>query len=281
MKEFCNQHFVGERALFKLEDAKIEKCLFDDGESPLKEGKNLTVSDSTFGYKYPLWYGKNHKVSSCEFLPLERAGVWYTDDSSFKDCQIDGPKNFRKCSNLELENIVFTNALETLWWNKSIKLKNVKASGGDYFGLGTENAEIDGLELNGNYAFDGSKKLVINNSKLNTKDAFWNCEDILIENCEISGEYFGWNSKNITIRNSRISSHQGFCYIENLRLENVEIYDTDLAFEYCKNIEADIKGHFQSIKNPITGHIKAEHFDKYIQDDETIDFSKVIVEKSK
>lgn len=281
MKTYCNEHFIGERALFKISDAKIENCIFDDGESPLKEGKNLIVLNTTFGYKYPLWYGDNHQVSSCHFLPEERAGMWYTNNSSFNDCLIEGPKNFRKCQNLLLENIVFTNALETLWWSTSLKVKNIKAAGGDYFGMGSTDIEMENLELVGNYAFDGSKNLIIRNSRLNTKDAFWNSENVVIENCEIEGEYFGWNSKNITIRNSKISSHQGFCYIENLTMENVELLDTDLAFEYCKNIKATLKGHFQSIKNPLSGHIVAESYDEYIQDDSSIDFSKVVVEKRK
>lgn len=278
MKKYVSSHFVGERALFKIEDSIIDDCLFDDGESPLKEGKNLTITNSVFGYKYPLWYGNGHRVSSCHFAKEERAGMWYTDDSVFENCFVEGVKNFRKCNNLMIRNTEFANGEETLWWNKRLKLENVKAKG-DYFGMGCQDVEIDNFMLKGNYAFDGGKNIVIRNSILETKDAFWNSENVLIENCTIIGEYFAWNSKNLTIRNSKISSHQGFCYIENLMLENVELPNTDLSFEYCKNINAEIKGTLLSIKNPLSGKIEVEDLGEYIQDDNEIDFSQVEVEE--
>ena len=58
MKYVENNHYTGERALFKTSDTSFRNCLFDDGESPLKECKNLLVNRSSFGYKYPLWYGE-------------------------------------------------------------------------------------------------------------------------------------------------------------------------------------------------------------------------------
>ncbi len=48
--------FTGERALFAEDGAQIYDCIFDDGESPLKESKNIEVYKSQFKYKYPLWY---------------------------------------------------------------------------------------------------------------------------------------------------------------------------------------------------------------------------------
>lgn len=278
MKSLENNHYTGERALFKISDTSIRNCLFDDGESPLKECQNLLVTHSVFGYKYPLWYGKNHYVKDTTFLETERAGIWYTNDSTFESCQIFGPKNFRKCHNLTLRNIIFTNASETLWWNDTLTLDNIEAKG-DYFGMNSKNLTIRNLKLEGNYGFDGCENLVIRDSVLHTKDAFWNCKHVLIENCEIVGEYFGWNSEDVVLRNCKISSHQGFCYMKNITLENCETPDTDLAFEYCENIHASIKGRLLSLKNPISGEISIEHLDEYIQDDSSLDFSKTIVER--
>ena len=52
-------------------------------------------------------------------------------------------------------------------------MTNVVAKG-NYFAMNSNNMKIDGLKLVGNYPFDGSKNLEIRNSRLMSKDAFWN-----------------------------------------------------------------------------------------------------------
>lgn len=274
MEEYCNGHYTGERALFRKRDCLVKDSLFDDGESPLKEGRNLIVDHVVFGWKYPLWYGKGHQVRNCTFLEMARSGIWYTEDSLFEDCDIIAPKEFRQCRNLHLTNLVFHNAQETLWECKNIKMKNIRAKG-DYFGMNSDDLEIMNLHLDGNYCFDGSKRVKIKDSILDSKDAFWNCEDILIENCTIKGEYFGWNSKNVKLVNCHIESHQGFCYMDHVTLIDCTIDNSDLIFEYCTDIDASIHSKLESVKNPVSGRIESEGIESLIQDDETIDTSKV------
>ena len=277
-KIFKNGHYTGERALFRTSDALIEDSLFDDGESPLKEGRNLTVKKVTFGYKYPLWYGKGHLVQGCKFLVMSRSGIWYTDDSVFEDCDIIAPKEFRRCHNISLKNIVFHDAEETLWNCKGVKLENITAKG-DYLGMNDEDVEVDHLELDGNYPFDGGKNIHVKNSHLRSKDSFWNCENVLIEDSVIEGEYFGWNSKNITLKNCKITSHQGFCYMDGLTLINCKIEgESDLIFEYCSNLKIDVSASdLLSVKNPISGEIHAHSIKEMIRDDERIDLRKIHV----
>ena len=258
MANYLNEHFTGERALFHIKDAYVESCLFDDGESPLKEGSDLDVVHCTFGYKYPLWYGEDINVIESNFLPMSRAGVWYTKDASFAHCRFEAPKLFRKCENLTIEDAEFLDAQETLWWNKDVHLTDINAVNGPYFGMGSKGLTIDHLDLEGNYAFDGCEDVVITNSVLRTKDAFWNCKNVRVENSYIEGEYFGWNSKNVTLIHCEIHSHQGFCYMENVTLIDCRLVDTDLCFEYCSNINADICSDIVSIKNPISGKIRCQ-----------------------
>ncbi len=269
MNHYQNEDFIGERALFRCHDAKIENCVFHDGESPLKEGRNLTIQNCTFQYKYPLWYGRNHRVENCKFELMSRSGIWYTEDSFFSNCEIIAPKEFRRCRNLKLENIVFHDAGETLWSCENITLSSILAKG-DYLLKDSNNLTIENLKLDGNYAFDGCRNIKIKNSILNTKDAFWNCKDVTLENCIVKGEYFGWNSTDITMRNCEISSHQGFCYMKNLVMKDCKISDSDLIFEYCENIDCDIHSHLSSVKNPISGVLKAYDIDTLIFDDERI-----------
>lgn len=261
-----NQHFTGERALYQSKGLKLVGCLFDDGESPLKESKDLEIVNTRFAWKYPLWYGKGFVVRDCQFDVMSRAGIWYSKDMLFANCHFDSPKMFRRSSNIVLEDVSFSDAQETLYFCKGIKLKNVKADNAPYFCLGCKDLEIDGLSIEGNYAFDSCKNMRIKNSKLHTKDAFWNCEDLYIEDSIIEGEYFGWNSKNVTLKNCTIRSHQGFCYIENLTLINCKVEDSDLTFEYCSNIEAEVVNVIDSVKNPISGHIKALGIKELVRD---------------
>lgn len=271
MPNYLNEHFTGERALFKTEDAYVDSCTFDDGESPLKESRDLDVVHSTFGWKYPLWYGKDVNVIECTFLPMARAGVWYTIDASFAHCRFDAPKLFRKCENLSLEDVEFTDAAETLWWNENVKITDANVVHGDYFGMGSKGLTIDHLDLQGNYAFDGCRNLTLTNSVLRTKDAFWNCKNVRVENSYIEGEYFGWNAENVTLVHCEIHSHQGFCYMKNVTLVDCRLVDTDLAFEYCENIDAEILTSVDSIKNPISGKIHCQGVGELIFDDPEID----------
>ena len=269
------QHFTGERALFKCHNKTISHCLFDDGESPLKEGRNLIVDHCTFGWKYPLWYGENHIVRNSTFLEMARSGLWYTNHSTFENCLLIAPKLFRRSHDLFLSDIEFKDAKETLWTCGKVTLKNVKAENGDYFLKDSSDVSVDNLTLNGNYCFDGGKNICVRNSVLNSKDAFWNCENVYVENSTIVGEYFGWNSKDIVLKNCKVISHQGFCYIENLKMIDCIIEDSDLIFEYCSNIDIDVKSRLLSVKNPLSGRISSYGIDELILDDESIDKSKV------
>ena len=62
------QLLTGERALFASKDLHIEDSIFDDGESPLKESSNIELVNSSFKWKYPLWYCNNVNVKDCYFL---------------------------------------------------------------------------------------------------------------------------------------------------------------------------------------------------------------------
>ena len=204
MREFRDEKFTGERACFATQGARFDGCIFADGESPLKESSDLELKACMFRWKYPLWYCKNVSIEDSSWFEMARAGVWYTNDIKVKDSMLQAPKNFRRCSGVELENVTFTHAAETLWSCDHVKMKNVRAKG-DYFAMNSQNMEIDGLELDGNYGFDGLKNATVRNSRLLSKDSFWNSENVTVYDSFISGEYLGWNSKNLTLVNARSS----------------------------------------------------------------------------
>lgn len=277
MKEFKQGYFSGERALFGLKDARIVDSVFGDGESPLKECENLELQGDLFRWKYPLWYSKHIRVRECTWFEMARAGVWYTDDLEVRDCVIQAPKNFRRCNGLLLENVQFTNPQETIWSCKNVKLKNVVAAGAPYFCMNSENLEIDGLILDGNYSFDGAKNVTVRNSRLLTKDAFWNTENVTVNDSFISGEYLGWNAKNLTLVNCTIESVQGMNYIDNLKLVNCKLIHTTLAFEFVTG-EMEVTSRIDSVLNPISGVIKAPAIGELILEKEFIDPAKTTID---
>ena len=270
MKELKQGYFSGERALFGEHDLKVVDSVFDAGESPLKECHDLVLRGDLFRWKYPLWYCKNVDVEDCTWFEMARAGVWYTDNIRVKNAVIQAPKNFRRCSGLILEDVVFTNPAETLWACKNVRMKNVSAAGAPYFCMNSENLEIDGLTLDGNYSFDGAKNMVIRNSRLLTKDAFWNTDNVTVYDSFISGEYLGWNAKNLTLVNCTVESLQGLCYVENLKMVNCKLINTTLAFEYS-SVEAEISSKIDSVLNPGSGVIRAPAIGELILEKDFID----------
>ncbi len=269
---------TGERALFHLKDLEIVDCTFEDGESPLKESKNIHLINSSFKWKYPMWYSKDIILDNCELFETARSGIWYTTNITFNNSVIEAPKTFRRSKLITLNNVFMPNAQETFWACDGIVLNDVNAKG-DYFGFNSSNIKINNFNLSGNYCFDGGKNIEIHNAKLLSKDSFWNCENVEVHDSYISGEYIGWNSKNVRFYNCTIESLQGFCYMKNVVLENCKLINTTLAFEYSE-VEANINSSVDSVFNPTSGVIKAFEIKELTLDPKRIDPKKtnIIVE---
>ena len=266
------QVFSGERSLFMSRNLDIRDSMFSEGESPLKESRDIDLLHTSFQWKYPLWYCKNIDVQRCAFFNMARAGIWYTDNISLTDCIYEAPKGLRRVNGARINHVNFTQALETLWHCSNIEMDDVTARG-DYFGMNCTNLNIRNFNLVGNYSFDGCKNVEIHNAKLLCKDAFWNCENVTIYDSYISGEYIGWNSKNVTLVNCLVESLQGFCYMDNVVLKNCKLINTTLAFEYS-TVDAVIASDIDSVKNPTSGKIVCKRIKELIHDDPNIDISK-------
>lgn len=271
-REIRQAFLKGERALFHADNLRIYDTIFDEGESPLKESRNIELSGSMFKWKYPLWYCRDVRLKDCTFFEMARAGIWYTDNISVENTFIEAPKNFRRCRNADLKGVNFYNAQETLWSCDGVTMENVTARG-DYFAMNSNNMKISGFELLGNYSFDGCRNIEMRNSKLVSKDAFWNTENVTVYDSFISGEYLGWNARNLTLVNCTVESLQGLCYIDNLVMKNCRLINTTLAFEYS-SVDADISGRVDSVLNPSEGTIKADYIGELILEKDMVDTGK-------
>lgn len=272
-REIVAEVYSGERPLFGEHDLVIRDTVFDVGESPLKESRNIELFGSMFKWKYPLWYAENVTVEDSTWFEMGRAGVWYTNNISVKNSAIEAPKNFRRCRGVTLENVSFPKADETLWSCDGVNLKNVTAKG-DYFAMNCRNMTVDGLTLYGNYSFDGVENVVVRNSRLLSKDAFWNSKNVTVYDSFISGEYLGWNAENLTLVNCTVESLQGLCYIDKLTLKDCKLLNTTLAFEYSKEIDAVVKGEITSVLNPSSGKIVVDGIGELIIETDRVDATK-------
>lgn len=258
--------------MFQGADLKIYDSIFADGESPLKESHDIELKGCMFKWKYPFWYAKNITARNCTWFEMARAGVWYTDNITVEDAVIEAPKNFRRCRTVNLRNVNFPNAAETLWNCEDVTLEHVSAKG-DYFAMNSQNMVLRDFQLVGNYSFDGVKNMEIHNARMLSKDAFWNSENVTVYDSFISGEYLGWNAKNLTLINCTIESLQGMCYIDNLVMKNCKLLNTTLAFEYS-TVDADITGKIDSVMNPSGGVIRADRIDELIVEKDKVDPAK-------
>lgn len=275
MERFKNEKFEGERSLFKKSNIEVIDCAFGFGESPLKEGQNIKVDGSNFGWKYPLWYCFGVLVTNCSFEKMARAGIWYTKDIVVSDSVFESPKMFRRCENVKLKNVEFKDGQETLWHCENVTMESVKSKG-DYFGMNSKKIVINKFELDGNYPFDGCEDIEIHNSSLNSKDAFWNCKHVKIFDSTIKGEYFGWNSEDVELVNCHIESLQGMCYMKKLRMIHCTLAETTLSFEYS-DFDAQIDSMIDSVKNPSSGKLICKGIRNLIMEKDKINLEKTVI----
>lgn len=258
MTTIQDKTFSGERPLFESHNLRLERVTIGEGESAIKECSNIEAEDCTFFGKYPFWHVHGFKIQNCHFAVGARSALWYSDHLVMKDTRIDGPKMFREMHDIDLENVVINDADEIFWRCQNIRAKKLEIHDGTYPFMFCDGIYIDGLKSDSKYVFQYCKNVELHNAHIVTKDSFWECENITIYDSFIDGEYIAWHSKNVRLVNCHVAGEQLFCYADRLVLENCT-FDAacDRVFEYS-NVEADIRGHIENIKNPTSGHIVAD-----------------------
>ena len=106
MNIFENLQLDQERALYGLRDTVIRNCNFkgpSDGESALKECRNITVEDCRFHLRYPFWHVTGASISRIAMTETCRAAMWYDRDLHVKDSILGGIKAFREMDDCSLE----------------------------------------------------------------------------------------------------------------------------------------------------------------------------------
>jgi hypothetical protein len=261
--------FDEERALYGSDGIEVDNCRFDgpaDGESALKESRNIEVRDSYFNLRYPFWHDDNLKISNSEMTEKCRAALWYTNNAVITDTKMHGIKALRECSDIRVEKCDIISP-EFGWSVKNIVMKETTAQS-EYFMMRSEKLEFDNVNLKGKYSFQYISDSVFENCNFDTKDAFWHAKNVIIRNSVIKGEYLAWYCENVTFENCTIIGTQPLCYCKNLKMINCKMLDADFAFEKSE-VEATIVSEMISIKNPKSGTINVCDVEEIIMDDKS------------
>ncbi|MBQ9124384.1 MAG: DUF3737 family protein [Acholeplasmatales bacterium] len=281
MEVVKNQTFDVERALYNIKNTKVENCKFmgpADGESVLKECRNIQVINSEFSLRYPIWHAEGFILDNISMDELTRAPIWYSSDGNIINSKINSIKALRECNNIKIDSSNITSK-EFGWFSKNIKISNSKLDS-EYLFMKTDDVICDNINMSGKYSFQYMNNLHIKNSYLDTKDAFWHSNNILVEDSVVKGEYLAWFSNNLTLVRCKIIGTQPLCYCKNLKLIDCEMIDTDLSFEYS-DVEATIIGNVQSIKNPKSGTITVDSVDEIIMDDQVYECNGKVIIRNK
>ncbi len=278
MKTYQNQEFDEERALYASEGVRVENCRFDgpaDGESALKESRNVEVKGCYFNLRYPFWHDTGLKIEDSELTELCRAALWYTRDVEIKGTKLHGIKALRECDDVTIENCDIVSP-EFGWSVRGINMKVSRAES-EYFMMRSERLKFDIVALKGKYSFQYITDSEFTNCEFDTKDAFWHAKNVVIRDSVVKGEYLAWYSENVTFENCHIIGTQPLCYCKGLKVINCRMTDTDLSFERSEVLEASVTTEVDSIKNPWSGVIRVAGVKELIMDDPRAQ-GKVIVE---
>ena len=280
MRKIENKTFDEERALYGSDGIEVVSCRFDgpaDGESALKESKNITVQESYFNLRYPFWHDTHLVIRDSELTELCRAALWYSTDVEITGTKLHGIKALRECADVTLLDCDILSP-EFGWSVSNVTMKNCRAES-EYFMMRSDHLTFDRITFKGKYSFQYISDSVFTNCEFDTKDAFWHAKNVVVKDSLVKGEYLAWYCENVTFENCTISGTQPLCYAKGLRLVNCRMLETDLAFEKS-DVEADITTVVDSIKNPRSGVIRVRGVGEIIMDDPEA-AGKVITESRK
>ena len=178
-----NQTFDEERALYNLKNTEVRNCTFagpQDGESVLKETRNVRVIDSKFSLRYPLWHAKTYELIHSTFDDKTRAPIWYADNGLIDNCDLKGIKLLRECNNTVIKNSNIVSP-EFGWKCNNVTMENTKIIS-EYIFLDSKNVKLKNVEFQGNLAWFSDGLTLINCKIIGTQPLCY-CNNLKLINC--------------------------------------------------------------------------------------------------
>lgn len=267
METITNMTMDEERALYGSSGLRLKGCAFDgpaDGESALKECRDITVEDTFFNLRYPCWHVQGLKIASSEMTELCRAALWYSQDIQITGSKLHGIKALRECAKVSMKDCHIISP-EFGWSTRELEMVDCAAES-EYFMMRAADLRFSGVELKGKYSFQYIENGLFENCRFDTKDAFWHAKHVVVRNSVVKGEYLAWYCEDVTFDHCKIIGTQPLCYCKGLKLIDCEMEGTDLCFEKSE-VEATITTPVISVKNPLSGHIRLPAVGEVILDD--------------
>lgn len=265
-EKIVKRQYDEERALYHLQHTDLEDCTFAgpaDGESALKEAGDIGLKNCHFSLRYPLWHVDGFRMEQSDMDELTRAAVWYAKNGEITDSRLEGIKAVRECAGIRLKDCRIVSP-EFGWKSQDIVMEDTEITS-EYLFMDSRDVCLHHVKMQGKYSFQYMENLEITDSELDTKDAFWHSRNVTVRNSLVKGEYLGWFSEGLTLIDCKIIGTQPLCYCKNLKLIRCTMEDTDLSFEYSE-VEAEIIGHVDSIKNPKSGKIIVDSVGEVIRE---------------
>lgn len=262
-----NRCFDMERALYGSNGVALKNCRFDgpaDGESALKESRDIAVDHCFFNLRYPFWHDHGLVIRDSEMTELCRAALWYSEDVEITRTKLHGIKAVRECRDVAIEDCDIISP-EFGWSAAGLQMKNCTAQS-EYFLMRARDLTFSDVTFQGKYSFQYIENAVFDNCRFDTKDAFWHAQNVTVKNSVVKGEYLAWYSNRLTLVNCKIIGTQPLCYCKGLKLIGCEMIDTDLCFEKSE-VDATLTAPVVSIKNPRSGAITVPAVGEVIWDD--------------
>ncbi|MCR5669476.1 MAG: DUF3737 family protein [Butyrivibrio sp.] len=267
MTLYKDQRFDEERALYGSNGVEVSDCSFDgpaDGESALKESKNVQVNNCFFNLRYPFWHDDTLLIENSEMTDKCRAALWYSCNITIRGTKMHGIKALRECKDVTISDSHIISP--EYGWSVSGLEMNDSSAESEYFMMRSDHLRFRNVSLKGKYSFQYITDSVFENCNFDTKDAFWHAKNVIVKNSVVNGEYLAWYCDNVTFENCTISGTQPLCYCKGLKLINCKMEGTDLSFEKSE-VDATVTGHIDSVKNPLLGTITADSVGEIIMDD--------------
>ena len=156
----------------------------------------------------------------------------YVHDSTF----FDGESPLKHSKNIYIENCNFKWKYP-IWYSNNLYVKksyfDTNARAGIWY---TENIELDNCLFDAPKLFRRSKHILINNSIFtDSKETFWECEDIMLNDIKANNDYFCMNSKDIKIDNLLLNGNYPFDGCKNVSIKNSVLNSKD-SFWNCENV---------------------------------------------
>ncbi|OHT14316.1 hypothetical protein TRFO_15365 [Tritrichomonas foetus] len=261
-----NKSYDEERPFYGSNKLFLNHCKIDgpaDGESAFKECDDVILNDCDLNLRYPLWHSSNIAMINCRMPDTCRASIWYDENVDVSSTLLHGIKAFRECENISIRNCDVKSE-EFAWRCRNIKINDTNIESVYPF-FEAKNIEAKNMKLGGKYSFQYIENSTFENCVIDTKDAFWHSKNVTVIDSVVSGEYLAWYATDLKMIRCKIIGTQPFCYMKGLVLEDCEMINCDLSFEFT-DVHANIRGSITSVKNPMSGEITADKIDDIIYD---------------